>query len=219
MSSEIWKICENKSAEDYFKMCKQIGILKSDTIAVNILADACQGMLDAYDEIINDQNEYVIEIDDIITKAENTFNDIQSKIEKLKEEINELRQKADDGTITEEEREELSSKLGELRRLEDLSISSIKQEKNELSSKNNELDSECRSKAKIATDYGKTAVEKGKPLAETEVKGGFFRKLFGSTGKSKKAAGEKAVSVGTNLLNKVKESSGIQDDIDKKLNK
>lgn len=70
-------------------------------------------------------------------------------------------------------------------------------------------------KAVIATDYGETTVEKGTPLANTQVKGGFFRKLLGTTGKGKKRVGEKAVKTGNELLDKVKNSTNIQEDIDK----
>jgi len=224
MSSEIWKIGQETSAEDYYKNIREKGIngcifQRSETIAVSQLTNVCQAMIDAYNDIVEDQNEYQLEIDEIMKRAENTANDIQERIEKLLAEINELKQKEENGTLTEEEKGQLLVKLGQLRDLEDLAAVNNKTENDKVNEKNDELKFENRSKEKIATEYGETTVEKGTPLANTEVKGGFFRKLFGSTGKHKKEVGEKAVQVGNNLLSKVSESVQIQNEIDIKINK
>ena len=92
------------------------------------------------------------------------------------------------------------------------------EEREKIKSKNEKRQESYRSKEKVAMDYGETTVEKGTPLAMTEVKGGFFRKLFGTTGKHKKEVGEKAVQTGNELLDKVADTIDVDNDIDKKLN-
>jgi len=224
MSSEVWKVGQETKAEDYYKNIKEKGIngnifLRSETVAVSQLTKVCQDMIDAYNEVIDDQNEYMVEIDDMVTRAENTANDIQERIKKLEEEIKALQQKEENGEITDEEKGKLSSKQDELAYLQGLAETNGKSENEEIKSKNEERKSEYRSKEKIATEYGNKTVEKGQPLADTKVSHGFFKKLFGATGKHKKEVGEKAVQTGNNLLDKVEESIDIQDKIDKKVTK
>ena len=224
MSSEVWKVGQETKAEDYYKNIKENGLkgnplLRGEVIAVSQLTKACQAMIEAYDDVIDDQNEYLVEIDDMLERAENTANDIQERIKKLEEEITKLKEKEENGEITDEERGELSSKSEELSYLLKLAESNGKKENEEIKSKNEERKSEYRSKEKIASEYGNKTVEKGQPLAETRVSHGFFKKLFGTTGKHKKEVGEKAVEVGNNLLSKVEESVQTQDKIDKKIDK
>lgn len=223
MTSEVWKIGKETQAQDYYKDIKQNGLngmfmLKSEAIAVNQLTKVCQEMINAYEEVIDDQNEYMFDIDEMVSKAEDTANDIRQRIEELEKEVAELTQKQEDGTITDEEKGELSAKSSELKYLQGLAEKTNEDNTKEIKDKNEERKSEYRSKEKIATDYGETTVEKGTPLAETKVKGGFFRKLFGTTGKHKKEVGERAVKTGNELLDKVSDSSKIEEKIDKKVN-
>ena len=224
MTSEVWKIGQETKAEDFYtkasKEISQVGIFAipaGEVVAVSRLTNICQEMINAYEEVIDDQNEYILEIDDMVLKAEDTAKEIQKRIEQLEKEIVELIQKEESGEITQEERGELSAKQSELENLRGLLKTTGDKENKDIKSKNEQRKTEYRSKEKIATEYGETTVEKGMPLARTKVKGGFFRKLFGTTGKHKKQVGEKAVLTGNNLLDKVAESSKAQEKIDTKI--
>ena len=74
------------------------------------------------------------------------------------------------------------------------------------------------SKAKIATDYGNTAIEKGTPLANTKDKRkSFWRKLSGSWNQAaKREAGNKAIEAGNDLLNQVETVKNSEKEITKK---
>ena len=222
MSSEIWKIGQETTAQEMYDDVKQNGLnhvffLRSETMAVVQLTKACADMITAYEEVIDDQNEYIVEIDDMTESLSNLTEDIQKRIETLNKEIEELQKKEEDGTITEEEKGKLSAKQEELSNLVNLGSETVSEETKKIKDENDERKSNARTKEKIATEYGELTVEKGTPLAETRVKGGFFRKLFGTTGKNKHDIGVKAVKTGNELLDKVGESSEVQEDIDKKI--
>ena len=109
---------------------------------------------------------------------------------------------------------ELEAKKGEFDTLNKDSKAEINSKSANIATKSQSKVNEYKTKTDIALDYGEVTVEKGTPLAETEVKGGFFRKLFGTTGEGKKRIGEEAVAAGNNLLDKANESVGIEKNID-----
>ena len=217
MSIEVWQIGKNVNAEDYYNDIKKAIPFSSETFAVNALASVCEEMINTYDQIIDDQNDNIIDIDSLTNQMDNKNKSIQERIEKLKKEIAALEQKEQDGNISAEELGALTAKKSELNNLLGLTSSSGEKESKEISEKNEKLKKTYRSKEKIATEYGETSVDKGTPLAQTKVKGGFFRKLLGTTGKNKKRAGERAVNAGNELLNKINDSNKVQEDIDKKV--
>ena len=224
MSSEIWQVGQKMSASDMYKDVKENGFegikfLRSDMMAVVQLTKACEKMIQAYNEITEDQTSYLVELDNESLELENLQADTEAKIKELMAEIKELEEKKENGTITEEEEAELESKKTELDSFHKSSAADIKTRTDKLTDSADERVKESRSKISIANDYGETTVDKGTPLAETKVKGGFFRKLFGSTGKSKKQVGENAVRTGNELLDKVADSVELNNDIDTKLKK
>ncbi len=225
MSSEIWKIGVKTNAEDMFNNVKENGVggcwfARGEVAAVKYLGNLCNAMSEAYDEIIEDQNEYLIDLENDVDSLEDLQEEISEKIKKLYKEIKELEKKEQKGTITEEERLELESKKGELKTLMEDSDNQILEKGNEAKTKSEELTGKYKSKEAAAKDYGTTTVEKGQPLADTELKTkSFWRSLFGGTGREKKEAGEFAVKAGTELLNKVSESATIDDKIEKNYKK
>ena len=221
MSSDVWKIGQETSAQDMYDNIKQKGLngcrfLRSDVIAVNQLTKICNAMTEAYDEVIDDKNEYLFEINEKVNEFENLKEDIDTKIQQLMQEIKSLEKKEQDGSITEEEQKNLENKKEELNTLISNSDKQIDDKTKEVKEKSNEKVNKNKSKTAIAKNYGETTVEKGTPLAETKVSHGFFKKLFGCTGKNKKEAGEKAVEAGNNLLDKVDISNELDSDINKK---
>lgn len=213
--SNVWQIGQEQSATKFYDYLKKIPFIGSELFAVNRLTSMCNTMINQFDEITKDENAYLVELDDIKDNIDTAKSELEEKIAQIKAEIAELEKKYDNGTITDEELEELKQKKNELNKLVSEGNSNIKSMNNEAASKGNEVIKKHESKVKVAEDYGKVTVEKGTPLAETKVKGGFFRKLFGTTGKDKKEAGEKAVETGNTLLDKVNDTKAIEKTIKK----
>lgn len=217
--SNVWQIGQEISASDFYKESKYptlFGGMKFDEVfAVKRLTSMCKAMINQFEEITKDENAYLVELDDIKDNIDSAQSELEEKIVQMKAEIAELEKKYDNGTITDEELEELKQKKNELNNLVSEGNSNINSMNYEAASKGNEVIKKHESKVKVAEDYGKVTVEKGTPLAETKVKGGFFRKLFGTTGKNKKEAGENAVEAGNTLLDKVNDSKTVEKTIKK----
>ncbi len=209
--SNVWQIGQKTSASKMYDI--YCGFSK--IISIGILTDMCNKMVNQFEEITKDENAYLVELDDIKDNIDSAQSELEEKIAQMKAEIAELEKKYDNGTITDEELEELKQKKNELNNLVSEGNSNINSMNDEATSKGNEVIKKHESKVKVAEDYGKVTVEKGTPLAETKVKGGFFRKLFGTTGKDKKEAGEKAVEAGNTLLDKVNDTKAIEKTIKK----
>ena len=217
MSLDILKLGQGQSAEKFYENVKNNTIFKSEVFAVKVLTQVCESMINSYDEILQDQNDYIteleVELDDLSSfKAEQN-----EKLQKLFEEIKALEQKEQDGTITEEEKKELDEKKTEYGSLTNNINTSVSDKNDKIKEMQSQQNDKYRSKVNIAKNFGEITVEKGTPLAETEVKGGFFRKLFGTTGIDKKEAGENAVKVGNELLDNVAESNNVDADFKSKL--
>lgn len=210
--SNVWQVGQETSASKIYDIYSGF----SKIVSVSILTKMCNEMINEFDEITNDENNYLIELDNIDNEINAAQDELQGKIKKIQAEIAELEKKYDDGTITDEELEELKQKKQELNNLISGGNNEIKSKTNDAKSKGEEVIKTHESKVKVAEDYGKVTVEKGTPLAETKVKGGFFRKLFGTTGKDKKEAGERAVEAGNNLLDKVNTTKEIEKTIKKR---
>ena len=174
--------------------------------AVRELTHICTEMTSQWAEIEKDQNEYALELDNMVLEIGNAESEKEQRLKELEEKIQELINKQNDGTLTDEEKEKLDAYYAEYNSLKETTESDIKNKKGNLRTKGLELSNDINSKVAVAKDYGNKTVEVGTPLAQTEVKGGFFRKLFGKTRRmqEKKDVGEAAVSAGENLLEKVR---------------
>lgn len=216
---DVWQIGQKMSGDEFYNKAEKLPYpLKpmKDIIAANKLTCVCQAMLKTYNDIQEDQNEYLIEIEDINNEISDIEGDLKAQIEKLEAEITELEIKKENGTITEQEEAELASKKSELGNLQ-------AQYENEIENSNKELDktsdkaqnSEHKSKKEIATSYGKTAVNKGNELASTEDRTKtVLRRIFNSWSNADiREAGEKLAVSGSELLDKV----GACNEIDKKI--
>ena len=213
MSSDVWKIGQETGAGKYFENVQK-SLFNLEVLAVKKLTKICEEMSNEFNTIIEDQNEYLIELEEDAKELQIYKNESEQKIETLFAEIKTLEQKEQDGNITEEEQKELEAKKGEFDTLNKDSKAEINSKSANIATKSQSKVNEYKTKTDIALDYGEVTVEKGTPLAETEVKGGFFRKLFGTTGEGKKRIGEEAVAAGNNLLDKANESVGIEKNID-----
>lgn len=220
--SEVSKIDKVSASSAYENLKKgktfdgeNIGtfFLRGEVWACNQMARICDELRADYANVIKDENDYLEELESLNLEIDNQQQTLEEKIKALQNEIEELKKKLEDDTATDEEKEELSGKLIELNSLRSHGKSEINSKLNEFNNNNAERRNLNKNKAKIAEDYGETTIEKGTPLAETKVSHGFFKKLFGTTGKNKKEAGERAVEAGNALLDKVNESEPIEADI------
>ena len=217
MSSEIWKIGQETNAQQMYEQAK-IGALNNKIRGVLTLANMCNQMSEVFGEILDDQNEYLLDIENSDFGLQDLKTNLNKQIEKLMDEVKALEIKKQNGDITEEEQKDLNSKREELESLIGNFDSQIKNEKDKINEKSTEKLQENKSKVAIAKNYGEVTIEKGTPLAETEVSSGFFKKLFGCTGQDEKDAGDAAVKAGTELLEKVDISDELNNQIDKHYN-
>lgn len=218
----IWNVCQDQKAEDMYNNLynKYRSPIMSVTliITINTLSSICSNMIEQYNQVVTDEQEYLIEVENIKEQQSSLEEDIQAQIEQLKKEIEELEQKDGDGTITDDERKELKDKRGELNTL-------VEQSKDNEDLSNQKIDGisseakEKRSKEAIASDYGNVTVKKGSELAKTGDSVGTLGKIlsFGLwTDHSMQRAGEAAVKVGDNLLGLVHDAKTINNEIDNK---
>lgn len=216
MSTDIWQVGQKLSAEELYSK-HHLNIDNKFVIGgVGGLLIACRQMAETYEQIIEDQNDYVFEIEAGSQELQLLEKCIQDRIKKLQTEIEELNKKKENGTITEEEEALLTSKTNELNALTKKSNEEIEDKTLEVQGlivtiQNNEH----KTKAEIATDYGETSIEKGKSLTQVQdKKKSFWRRLFKTWDKSgTRNFGNKMIDVGEELLNKVK----ITEDTNKKI--
>lgn len=194
----------------------------NDIQKANALTVVCNEMTKTYEQIVADQNDYLMDIDTSLDELSGLEEDLEAKIAKLEAEIEELNKKKEDGTITEEEKNEFAAKTGELNNLRTQSGTQVDAKQGEIDKLQEKAGkSEHKSKAAIAKDYGETALEKGQPLSETKDKRkSFWRKAFGGWNKqAERDAGEKLLEAGNGLLEEVNTASKIDEEITKKTKK
>lgn len=224
-TNDIWKIAETKNAENFYEMGGFVGNtfvakLMGDVGKAHQLSIMCDKMSETFEQVIQDQNEYLEDFEFSLDEAAKLEENLTAEIEKLETEIEELIKKRNNGTITEEEEAELTSKSNQiitLRNNFDKQITDKNNEANDIGKKATSLGD--NSKIKIATDYGETALEKGQPLAETEdLTKSFWRKLSGSWDKSGvRKAGNDLIDAGNNLLDKVSTTTNTNNLFTKKI--
>ena len=170
--------------------------------AVKTLTKNCSKIMIDFEKAVSDQNDYIVEIADINESMNNISNEYNERIEKLEKEIKELKQKEANGTITEEESNRLFSLFDEISSLTGDCNGILKNKKDEFTNKNAGRSDHYKLLEYIATDFGKTTVEKGTPLAN-----------------DKNEIGEKAVKTGNELLDKVAEGKAVELKINTRLKK
>ena len=223
MATDVWEIGQNMSADKFYDEAQfympNVFVAKNEVVGANRMAEVCDKMSETYDQIIKDQNEYLLEIDNGFEDIAALESDLQAKIEALKKEIESLLKKKSAGTITEEEEAELVSKTAEMESLQTQFEEQVGTKNNQISEIANKAEQDGhKSKQAIALDYGETAVEKGEALSQTKNKRkSFWRKIFGGWNQQKKRdAGKKLLESGEALLERVSTSSDIDDKIMKR---
>ena len=206
------------SATDFYnKIERGIG---GSFFAVNMLTVACEIMSSSYDQIIDDQNEYITEIDAQINEIETLQKELDAKIKEQEAERNKILSNAGNDGLSEEDEAKVNTINSEIEALNGDANAKIGSISSDIKGSSSKLEN-TTSKADIATDYGNTAVEKGTPLANTKDKRkSFWRKLSGSWNKSaEREAGKKAVEAGNNLLDQVETVKVSEKEITKKTKK
>lgn len=225
MMADVWKIGQNIKAADMWNngalagdyavgFAGFIGFIQSDIQKANTLTNMCKAMSESYDQIIDDQNEYYVEIDTELKEVEALQQELDAKIKAQEAEKNKILAAAGDDGLSEEDEDKVKLIDDEIAGLTSDTNTKI-EDINSRVKDTGEKAKGHRSKAEIATDYGNTAVEKGTPLSEMKDKRkSFWRKTFGGWNKSaEREAGKKAVEAGNNLLEQVSTASDIEDKI------
>ena len=206
MTTDIWQVGQKLSAEElyskpYLNIDNNFVIGGSGGLLI-----ACKQMTETYEQIIDDQNDYVIEIEAGSQELQLLEKHLQDVVERLKAEIEELNKKKENGTITEDEEALLASKVNELNALtkksdKEIEDKIVKVQGLVVTIQNNEH----KTKTAIATDYGETTIEKGESLTQVQdKKKTFWRRLFKTWDKSgTRGFGEKMIDAGEELLDKV----------------
>lgn len=215
--ADVWKIAAQKSATDLYN--EKIGgwCFTSDIMKAERLTSMCNQMSNTYDQIIDDQNDYEMEIDAQLEEIETLKKDLEEKIQAQEAERQKILKTAGNDGLTKEDESKIQTIDAEIASLNgdtNSKISAIGSKVDDTSSK----EKDNASKAEIATDYGETAIEKGTPLANTKDKRkSFWRKLSGSWNKAAtRKAGNDAIDAGNNLLEKVATTSKNEATIIKK---
>ena len=223
--ADVWKIGQDVKAADVWNNGMLAGeygagfiwcgrVQQTDVQKANTLTNMCKAMSETYNQIVDDQNEYLVEVDEEMKEIEALQQELEAKIKAQEAERNKILEAAGHDGLSEEDEAKVNS-------IED-EISGLTEDTNtKIADINSKVDSTSekakghRSKSEIATDYGNTAVEKGTPLSEMKDKRkSFWRKTFGGWNKSaERKAGKKAVEAGNNLLEQVNTASDIEDKI------
>ena len=200
-----FRINHQNDAEKAYKFIQNTPFLASNsTFAVSQMTKACEKMNEDLEKIKDEQEEYEIELADNYAELLAEQAEIEEKMLALHKEIEELEQKEENGTITEDEKAELKNKRSEL---SSLFKASKQDEMNDLIAESERESRILNRKLNIAQDLGEVTLEKGQELADTKVKRAtWFRKLFGITRRQKerKSVGQKAVEIAKKLIDTVK---------------
>lgn len=217
--TEVSKVTYKPQAEKFYNAWKDMGIFGGEILAAKVLTKTCDRYSKEFENIIKDQNEYILELDDNLEYIDNIQAELEEKIAELEAEKEELLAKEKDGTLTEEDKQRLEEIDAEIETLtnsanDDISAHYVEAEHDEEGINSYDY------RVAAATDFGETAVKKGEPLSKTQDKRkSFWRKIFGGWNmKDYRKAGEKLLKSGNNLLDKVDESKSLNESSIKKFN-
>lgn len=221
--ADVWKIGQEMKADVYYNMSPYLnGCIfdGSDVMKANNMTKICEEMSKTYEQIIEDQNAYQIEIDTQLDEIEKLKQELEQKVKEREAEKEKLVTAAGEDGLSDEDRAKCDALDSEIKGFTDDANTKI----GGLNDKVNTASSSAKSdlnKADIATDYGQTALEKGEPLANMQDKRkSFWRKTFGGWNKAaEREAGKKLVDAGNTLLEQVQTSSDIEKEINKKVPK
>lgn len=217
---DIWKFVKDKNADESYDMGLRMygGIYAgTDVMKANCLTKICEGMSASYEEIIDDQNDYQMEIDAQLDEIEKLKLELEQKVKEREAEKEKLVKAAGEDGLSDEDVAKCNTLDYEISAFTNETNTAIAGINNKISTAANGAKSDLN-KAEIATDYGETALEKGEPLANMQDKRkSFWRKAFGGWDKSQeREAGNKLMDAGNTLLEQVQTSSDIEKAISKK---
>lgn len=218
--ADVWKIGQDMKAEEFYNKAGKKGPAIFDATArVVSLTNTCIGMSRSYEQTIQDQNNYLLEIDDQLDEIENLQKELEAKVKAQTAEKEKLVKSAGDKGLPDEDKakiDEINDEINTLTGETNTKIEGLNGNIKAVASKSKyDLN-----KADIATDYGSTTIEKGQQLTEAKAEdysGGWermFYNLWDEAGQRK--AGEKAVEAGNNLFNQINISSDIEKEINQK---
>ena len=224
MSSDVWKIAQNTDANFVYETSSYysglFGLRKNELNGLKKITSMCLEMTANFEEVIQDQNKYIIEFENLEMEYLQNQENIENEINRLLAEIKALEMKEQNGTITEDEQKELSAKKDRLNSLYSGYSENKKDKQAELAESKAQIKNEYGQKEKIAHNYGNLAIEKGnsfideeldKKLKEGETISAFKYVFNGKL--DRHLNGKTAIAAGDALLDKVEESSLVDNKI------
>ncbi len=130
--------------------------------------NVCDQMAEALEKETQDQMQYVMEIEDLQQEIEKVYQDSEKEAGKLSEKISTLQEKENNGTITEEEKQELQTYLNSYMGVfEEADTEAGKINSNIKSVKSKAVDTE--DKIATAQEWGRKTKEAGENVLNSEL--------------------------------------------------
>ena len=215
--ADVWKIGQENTSEDLYAKIKNRPFIGNELIAVKILTNICNDMAKDFEKIVEDQNEYLFELEENTNNITELEQELKAKLQALEAEKNAILSKGAPDTLSDEDKQRLEEIDAEIETITKSTNSDIQTLETESDEAQDEVIGYDK-KVSIATDYGETAIEKGEPLSKTKDKRkSFWRKIFGGWDQSaKREAGTAALEAGNRLLGDVADSKALYENITKK---
>ena len=142
------------SATDFYnKIERGIG---GSFFAVNMLTVACEIMSSSYDQIIDDQNEYITEIDAQINEIETLQKELDAKIKEQEAERNKILSNAGNDGLSEEDEAKVNTINSEIEALNGDANAKIGSISSDIKGSSSKLESTV-SKADAATEIRRSS--------------------------------------------------------------
>ena len=84
VNNNVWELGEKYKAAEY---AKSVLPIQSKLLETRLLTKVCQQMSASYDEVIDEQNEYLFEIENINEEIETLREDLELEIKNKEKEI------------------------------------------------------------------------------------------------------------------------------------
>lgn len=202
---------QGKNAHDFYDSMN-LGIFSNGDLAkVQIMTKICDDMAQCYDAVIDEQNEYLLEIDTQLGEIDKLQAELEAEVKERKAERDKIISAAGDEGLSDDDKAEVEKLNSEINGMTSETNSKIGDLNGKVTGASQKAASNA-DRAETAKDYANTTIEKGEPLANMQDKTkSFWRKLSGSWDKSKeRAVGNEAIEAGNNLLTQVQTSSNIE---------
>ena len=105
--SDVWKIGQENKSEDLYAKIKKFPIIGGEVRAANTLAKICNQMSVDFEKIIEDQNEYLFELEENTNNITELEQELEEKLQALEAEKNAILSKGDPESLSDEDKQRL----------------------------------------------------------------------------------------------------------------